>query len=133
MPPAIINDSFWSPRLQVNAEKAIFHQWEQLEASGCIENFRVAAGDKQGVHEGWFFADSDAYKWLDAAANVYAGWPSEALKRQMDQVIELFQRAQAPDGYLYTYNQLNFPDSRWENLMIEHELYCHGHLIEAGV
>jgi len=37
------------------------------------------------------------------------------------------------DGYLFTYNQIHFPGERWENLMIEHELYCHGHLIEAGV
>ena len=39
-----ITDSFWSPRLAVNAEKAIFHQWEQLEATRCIDNFRIAAG-----------------------------------------------------------------------------------------
>ncbi len=26
-----------------------------------------------------------------------------------------------------------FPTQRWINLQIEHELYCHGHLIEAGV
>ncbi len=45
----------------------------------------------------------------------------------------MIQEAQAPDGYLYTYNQLIFPESRWENLQIEHELYCHGHLIEAAV
>ena len=62
-----INDSFWSPRLAINAEKAIFHQWEQLEATRCIDNFRFAAGEKDGFREGWFFADSDACKWLDAA------------------------------------------------------------------
>jgi len=65
-------DSYWSPRLEVNARRAIFHQWEQLEASGCIDNFRIAAGEKEGFREGWFFADSDAYKWLDAAARIYA-------------------------------------------------------------
>jgi DUF1680 family protein len=129
----VIHDPFWTPRLLTNACRAIFHQWEQLEASGCIENFRLAAGLTDGVHEGWFFADSDAHKWLDAAARVYAGWPSPELKALMDSFITLLSRAQMDDGYLYTYNQLNFPGSRWENLMIEHELYCHGHLIEAGV
>ncbi len=128
-----IESLFWSPRLQVNAEKAIFHQWGQLEASGCIENFRIAAGEKEGVHEGWFFADSDAYKWLDAAARIYVRWPLPELKTLMENFITLLSRAQCDDGYLYTYNQLNFPDSHWENLLIEHELYCHGHLIEAGV
>ena len=27
-----------------------------------------------------------------------------------------------PDGYLFTYNQLHFPGTRWQNLQIEHEL-----------
>lgn len=42
-----LDDPFWSPRLEVNAQRAIFHQWEQLEASGCIDNFRIAAGEKE--------------------------------------------------------------------------------------
>ncbi|HXQ34582.1 MAG TPA: beta-L-arabinofuranosidase domain-containing protein, partial [Anaerolineales bacterium] len=67
-----IMDSFWSPRLAVNAQKAIFHQWKQLEATRCIDNFRLAAGEKDGFREGWFFADSDAHKWLDAASRIYA-------------------------------------------------------------
>ncbi len=144
-----IHSPFWSPRLQVNAEKAIFHQWEQLEASGCIENFRIAAGLKEGLREGWYFADSDAYKWLDAASKVKGqmanvrpltlrqaqgdAFDVQRLKKLMDDFIDLLSRAQCDDGYIYTYNQIHFPGSRWENLLIEHELYCHGHLIEAGV
>jgi DUF1680 family protein len=128
-----IRDSFWTPRLLINARTAIIHQWQQLEDSSCIDNFRLAAGEKTGFREGWFFADSDAYKWLDAAARVYASWPSDNLKEFMDRFIKLLERAQQEDGYLYTYNQIHFPGERWDNLIIEHELYCHGHLIEAGV
>ena len=61
-----IHDPFWDPRLLTNATVSIFHQWRQLELSGCIDNFRLAAGEKVGFREGWFFADSDAFKWLDA-------------------------------------------------------------------
>lgn len=128
-----IHDSFWSPRLAVNAQKAIFHQWEQLEATRCIDNFRIAAGEKEGFREGWFFADSDAYKWLDAASRIYALQPDPELASLMDSFIALLARAQMPDGYLFTYNQIHFPGQRWVNLQVEHELYCHGHLIEAGV
>ena len=130
---ANILPGFWHERLAVNAGAAIFHQWEQLEASGCIENFRIAAGEVDGFREGWFFVDSDAFKWLDAAARVYATHPTPRLAALMDEFIDLIGRAQQPDGYLYTYNQIHFPDTRWANLQIEHELYCHGHLIEAGV
>jgi hypothetical protein len=128
-----ITDSFWSPRLLVNAQKAIFHQWEQLEATNCINNFRLAAGERDGFREGWFFADSDAYKWLDAASRIYALHANPELASLTDSFIALLGRAQMPDGYIFTYNQLHFPDQRWVNLQVEHELYCHGHLIEAGV
>jgi len=128
-----INDSFWSPRLRVNATNAIFHQWKQLEATRCIDNFRIAAGEKDGFREGWFFADSDAYKWLDAASRIVALHPDPELASLMDAFISLIARAQMEDGYIFTYNQIHFPDQRWVNLQVEHELYCHGHLIEAGV
>lgn len=128
-----ITDSFWSPRLLVNSQNAILHQWEQLEASRCIDNFRITAGEKEGFREGFFFADSDAYKWLDAASRIYALQANPELATLMDSLIALLGRAQMPDGYLFTYNQIHFPGQRWVNLQIEHELYCHGHLLEAGV
>ncbi|MGB8984105.1 MAG: beta-L-arabinofuranosidase domain-containing protein, partial [Anaerolineales bacterium] len=128
-----IADPFWSPRQAVNAEKAIFHQWEQLEATRCIDNFRIAAGEKEGFREGFFFSDSDATKWLDAAARIYGLHADSRLGSLMDAFIALLARAQASDGYLFTYNQIHFPGERWINLQIEHELYCHGHFIEAGV
>ena len=128
-----IQDAFWEPRLQINSHQALLHQWRQLEKTGCIENFRLAAGEAEGIRMGYFYADSDAYKWLEAAARSYAGYPSAEIKGLMDAFIVLIQHAQMGDGYIYTYNQLNFPGQRWVNLQIEHELYCMGHLIEAGV
>jgi DUF1680 family protein len=128
-----ITTGFWHDRLEVNAKHAIFHQWEQLVTSGCIENFRIAAGDVDGLREGWFFADSDAYKWLDAASRIFPSRPDPKLGSVIDDFISLLARAQQPDGYIFTYNQIHFPGTRWVNLQIEHELYCHGHLIEAGV
>ncbi len=128
-----IHDPFWTPKLETNASAAIFHQWEQLEKSGCIDNFRIVAGEMEGFREGWFFADSDAYKWLDAAARIYAFSRDEKLKALMDELIRLVGKVQMTDGYINTYNQFHFPGQRWVNLQIEHELYCLGHLIEGAV
>lgn len=127
----IIDDPFWTPRLLTNARTAIFHQWQQLEESRCIDNLRIAIGEKEGFRKGWFFSDSDAYKWLDTASRIYSGWPDNKLKDLMDNFIALLARVQMQDGYIFTYNQIHFSGERWDNLMIEHELYCHGHLIEA--
>jgi DUF1680 family protein len=128
-----LDDPFWNPKLETNAAVSIFHQWDRLEASGCIDNFRIAAGEKQGFRAGWFFADSDATKWLDAASRIERDRHDPRLEALMDEFIALLGRAQMEDGYLFTYNQIHFPGQRWVNLQIEHELYCHGHLIEAGV
>jgi len=130
---ATIRRDFWFERQRVNAQSAIFHQWQQLETYGCIENFRIAAGLSSRPREGQFFADSDAYKWLDAAARIQRDFPDPRLGELVDDFIALLAKAQMPDGYLFTYNQVHFPGVRWHNLQIEHELYCHGHLIEAGV
>lgn len=128
-----IDDPFWSPRRTVNATSAIFHQWRQLEATRCIDNFRIVTGETDGFREGWYFADSDAYKWLDAASRILALHPDPDLAALTDALISLLARAQTDDGYLFTFNQIHFPSQRWVNLQIEHELYCLGHLIEAGV
>jgi DUF1680 family protein len=128
-----IDDRFWNAKMKANAATSIFHQWEMLEATGCIDNFRIAAGEKQGFRVGWFFADSDATKWLDAASRILRDQYNHKLCLLMDDFIALLGRAQMDDGYLFTYNQVHFPGQRWVNLQVEHELYCHGHLIEAGV
>lgn len=124
---------FWAHWHKVNTHQAIYHQWEELERSGCIDNFRIAAKQKDAFRLGWFFADSDAYKWLEAAVLIQARQPDPKLAALIDQFIQLIGAVQEPDGYLFTYNQIHFPGTRWVSLQIEHELYCHGHLIEAGV
>lgn len=128
-----ITDGFWSPRLETNARTAIYHQWDQLQRVGALHNFRLVAGQAEGFRQGWFFADSDAYRWLDAACRIYALQPERALRERIEELTGLIAATQDDDGYLFTYNQFHFPGDRWRNLQIEHELYCHGHLIEAAV
>jgi hypothetical protein len=128
-----ITGGFWQALLSINSHRAIHFQWQQLEKSGCIENFRICAGKSNKPRTGLFFSDSDAYKWLDAACRILRQDPQPDLQALVDGFVKLIQAAQADDGYLYTYNQILFPGSRWKNLQIEHELYCMGHLIEAGI
>jgi len=49
------------------------------------------------------------------------------------QTIDLLRAVQLPDGYLNSYYQFYKPAARWTNLDNDHELYCVGHLIEAGI
>lgn len=128
-----INDDFWNPRLETNRTKTIEYQYKQLQSSGCLGNFRRVAAGKTGDFQGIWFADTDAYKWLEAASYVLTSIDDEDLEARIDEVIELIADAQQDDGYLNSYFILEEPENRWTNLNMMHELYSAGHLFEAAV
>ncbi|WP_247004423.1 glycoside hydrolase family 127 protein [Halosolutus gelatinilyticus] len=128
-----IDDEFWNHWIDLTRADLLEYQYEQLEESGCLENFRRAADGADGGFRGMWFADSDAYKWLEAASYVLATREDAALRRRVDEVIDLVAAAQEDDGYLNTYFALEEPERKWTNLNMMHELYCAGHLIEAAV
>jgi DUF1680 family protein len=134
------DDTFFAPRMEVIRKQMLPYQWAALndllpdtEPSYCINNFRIAAGLKEGVRLGMVFQDSDLYKWLEAVSFALMSGRDEALEGWVDEAIDLMEKAQQPDGYLNTYYQLVEPGRRFTNLQENHELYCAGHLIEAAV
>ncbi|WP_416841786.1 glycoside hydrolase family 127 protein [Haloferax sp. DFSO52] len=128
-----IDDEFWSPWISRNRDVTIEYQYDQLQESGSLENFRRVGDGENGGFQGMWFQDSDAYKWLEAASYVLASDDDTELRSKVDEVVGLIEEAQADSGYLNTYFQLVEPDMKWTNLHLMHELYCLGHLIEAGV
>jgi DUF1680 family protein len=127
-----LNDSFWQPRQLVNREVSLPHVYAWLERTGRVDAFKLQwrAGDPNPPHIFW---DSDVAKWLEAAAYSYADFPDSQLETLMYKVIALIASAQQPDGYLNTHFTVVEPGKRFTNLRDRHELYCAGHLIEAGV
>ncbi|MCB8932266.1 MAG: glycoside hydrolase family 127 protein [Chthonomonadaceae bacterium] len=104
------------------------------EETGRLENFRRAARRESGGHQGRYYNDSDVYKWLEACAYAKArGALPEDVATAAAEAIDAIAAAQEPDGYLNTYFQLARPEMKWKSLHAMHELYCLGHLIEAGV
>ncbi len=132
MPKVNIDDKFWTPRLQVNREVTLRHIHEQLEKAGYIDNFRKAAGAKEGEFQGLWFNDETVYKWLEAASYVLGKHDDPKLEDQVNEVISVIADAQEEDGYLDTYFILGEPDKKLTALGIMHELYCAGHLIQAA-
>jgi DUF1680 family protein len=135
-----IDDAFWSRYVGLVQDVILDYQWRILndevggaEKSHCVENFRIAAGLSTGKFEGMVFQDSDAGKWLEAAAYSLESRPNAQLEKRADELIDLIGLAQRPDGYIDTYFTLAEPDGKWSNLMEGHELYVGGHLIEAAV
>jgi uncharacterized protein len=128
----VIDDAFWSPRIKVNREQTIPHQYQQCKETGRIDAFKL--NWKPGMeNEPHIFWDSDVAKWLEAASYSLATHPDPELEKLVDEVIALIASAQQPDGYLNIYFTVVKPGELWTDLRDAHELYCAGHLIEAGV
>lgn len=126
-----INDDFWSNRQQVNSQRTLAIEYDQCQATGRIDAFKLAwkPGDQPVPHVFW---DSDVAKWIEAASYSLATQPDADLDALLDQVIALIASAQQPDGYLNTHFIQVEPEKRFTNLRDLHELYCAGHMMEAA-
>lgn len=107
------------------------------EKSHVVQNFINAAKALRGedIGDGFYgmvFQDSDAAKWIEAAAYSLADFPDGELEATVDRLIDIIAKAQDPDGYLNTYFTVKDRDKRWTNLLEGHELYCSGHMMEAA-
>ncbi len=107
------------------------------EKSHVVQNFINAGKALRGEDTGdgfygMIFQDSDAAKWLEAAAYSLAVHPDAELEHTADGLIELIEAAQDKDGYLNTFFTVKDREKRWTNLLEAHELYCAGHMMEAA-
>ncbi len=135
-----IDDVFWTKYRSLLKSTIIPYQYDAIndripdaEPSYAVQNFRIAAGEVEGRHQGAIFQDSDVAKWLEAVGYLLSFERDEEIERKADDLIDLVARAQQPDGYLNTYYIIEEPENRWTNLYDCHELYCAGHFMEAAV
>lgn len=138
--------------------RALNDMVEGAEKSYCIENFKkakkAAEKIKNGIDvpvypvdrweyrqnecddasfHGWVFQDSDAYKWIEAVGFSLINHPDKELEEKADRLIDLICSAQLENGYLDTLFIINDTSKVFTNLKDWHELYCFGHMAEAGV
>lgn len=128
-----ISDPFWRARQEAIFDVGLRAQLEQIESTGRLENFRRSARGESGGHQGRYYDDSDVYKWLEAAAYAVQQHPDHPIRPCVEEVVSIVANAQEPSGYIDTFFQLMHPDKKFTNLSALHEMYCMGHLIEAGV
>ncbi|GAA3791429.1 glycoside hydrolase family 127 protein [Sphaerisporangium flaviroseum] len=107
-----LSPGFWGSQ---PTQTIIDHCYEWMDRVGWIANF--GGGPRRGRE----FSDSEVYKLMEAMA--WAGDP------RVEELTRVVARAQELDGYLNT----RWPTARYTDLEWGHELYCYGHLIQAGV
>jgi len=127
-----LTEGFWYRRQRLNRERSLEHGLVMLEDAGNFDNLRNAA-QGGGPFRGPVFMDSDVYKWLEAAAWELGRAPDTELRRWVDDVIATVAAAQTSDGYINSHVQITDPSMRWADLAHGHELYCIGHLVQAGI
>ena len=131
----IITDELFKNLQTKVREKMLPHQWLALndkfdgeQKSHAVRNLKIAAEHDEKsasmVEYGDFAKESDLCKWMEAAAYSLADFKDEKLENVMDELSDLFAKAQADDGYLNTYYIAKGEKQRF---------YCAGHLIEAAV
>jgi uncharacterized protein len=125
-------DGFWKEKWDLVKDVTIPEMWKYFDSpqSEHWRNFRRAAGLDKSEWKGSFWGDGDFYKWLESVAIVYSATRDSALDKQMDEIIAVIGKAQAPDGYIST-RVLVQKELRFQYL-IRHELYNMGHLMTAA-
>jgi DUF1680 family protein len=137
-----VQDEFWAPRINVNADITIPYVLQKCRETGRFDNFLKAAGKKPPTNLTEFpFDDSDVFKVIEGVSYSLQIKPNPALERSIDSLITIIGEAQEPDGYLYTFRTMKpeklhpwISPKRWEkDPDLSHELYNAGHLYEAAV
>ncbi len=137
-----VNDKFWEPKMEVNANVTIPYVLAQCKKNGRMDNFLRAGKQLDGDKLSEFpFDDTDVYKAIEGASYSMQNKKNPKLDRYIDTLINIIGAAQEPDGYLYTFRTVNakkphewIGDKRWVNEeVLSHELYNCGHLYEAAV
>jgi hypothetical protein len=124
----------WREYQNLNSRVIIDHCVEWMERIGWLGNFdRAAAGTVANDHAGIEFVDSEVYKILEAMAWELGQREDPELSEKFDLIVARVAAAQDDDGYLNTSFGRSGQRSRFSDLEWGHELYCFGHLIQAGV
>lgn len=128
----------WADSVRVCAGETVPQlkkMFDSKDISHVIENFRICAKEVEGEHAGTVFGDGDFYKWMEAALYSAKRYDHEELLNQLDEYIDLIERAQQPDGYLSTKQIIGEMNSNGIARMgdvNDFEVYNFGHLFTTA-
>lgn len=134
-----INDSFWTPYITGIREIMLPYVFEKLEGDGYLENFESVARGETGFHKGPPFSDGLLLESLRGACDFLAQKYDPQLDKLISRIVGVIKAASeiSEDGFICTKTLEIEPEHRWgENggdIVIQHDLYDHGALIEAAV
>lgn len=112
---------------------------QKCHESGAVDAWRSVCSEGAFISDGEGrpapgpFLETDLTKWLEAACYALQPEGNPELEEKIEGYIGMIEQAQEADGYLNLFHKFSRPGKRHTDLRCAHELYCAGHLIEAGV
>jgi DUF1680 family protein len=135
-----LEGKFWRERLDTVLTRTIPSQHVQLEQHGILESLLLLdpppplrfPRNNHGFTVQVFW-DSDIGKWIEAASYALAHRRDADIEAKIDRIVDLYGKAQLPDGYVNCWYLGREPEKRWTNLRDNHELYNLGHMLEGAI
>jgi DUF1680 family protein len=135
-----LEGDFWRERLDTVLARTIPSQHAKLGEYGILDALKLTQPPpplRFPRHANGFtvqvFWDSDIGKWIEAASYALSHRREEDIEAKIEAVIDDFEKAQAPDGYLNSWYLGREPDRKFSNLRDNHEFYNAGHLLEGAI
>ncbi len=127
-----ITGGFWADKQKLIRDVTIFSVRDRFADTGRFRAFEFDWTEGSDIPKPHIFWDSDIAKWMESAAFLLQKAPNDELQSQIEHIIDCIEQHQREDGYFNIYHTVVAPKERFRN-RDHHELYCLGHLIEAGV
>jgi DUF1680 family protein len=135
-----LEGDFWRERLDTVLARTIPSQHDKLAEYTILHSLKLPNPPpplRFPRHPNGFtvqvFWDSDVGKWIEAASYALSHRRDAEIESKIEAIIDDFERAQAPDGYLNCWYLGREPEKRWSNLRDNHELYNAGHMLEGAI
>jgi DUF1680 family protein len=135
-----LEGEFWRERLDTVLTRTIPSQHRKLEEAGILESLKLPKPVpplRLPRHANGFsvqvFWDSDVGKWIESASYALSHRRDADIEAKIEAIVDDFEQAQLPDGYLNCWYLEREPENRWTNLRDNHELYNAGHMLEGAI
>lgn len=114
---------------KLNADVSVYNVYKRFEETGRFDALKCHKNKDKRSHIYW---DSDIAKWLEGVAYILKFRKDTRLQTLAQKAVNDICANQLENGYFNSYFQVYEPQNIFRK-RTEHELYCAGHLIEAGI
>ena len=135
-----LEGDFWKERLDTVLKTTIPSQHKKLGEYGILESLKLPQPPpplRFPRHANGFtvqvFWDSDVGKWIEAASYALSHRRDADIEAKIEAIVDDFEKAQEPDGYLNCWYLGHEPEKRFSNLRDNHEFYNAGHMLEGAI